>query len=769
MAKKFKNKKDPHAEREAQKYENPIPSREFILEHLAERGRPATYYDLRDEFGLHTESTEEALRRRLIAMVRDGQLLKNRKGAYGAAASMELIPGRIIGHKDGFGFVVPDDGSEDLFVSPRQMRNVFHGDRVLTRVANIDGRGRREAMIVEVLEHGTQQLVGRFFSEFGAAYVEPSNQRITQRILIPPDDVKDAQNGQIVVVAITMQPTKHALPLGAIVEVLGDHMAPGMEIDVAIRNHDIPTRWPEEVLFEASRYGATVTEDAIVGRKDFRHLPFVTIDGDDAKDFDDAVYCVPREKEGWMLYVAIADVSYYVRPNSALDKEAYERGNSVYFPGRVIPMLPEVLSNNLCSLNPNVDRLVMVCEMTIHPTGRIMKYDFHEGVIKSHARLTYNQVHAMMEKNDRRMRERFKDVVPYLTNLYDLFAVLKKARISRGAIDFDMPETKIVYGKDKKIEKIIPYERFGSHKVIEECMLSANICTARFLEKHEQPGLYRVHEGPTLEKLNDLRKFLQEMALPMPTHRDPVPKDYAHILRVAEERPDAHMIQTVLLRSMSQAVYSPENKGHFGLAYDAYAHFTSPIRRYPDLLVHRAIKHILAKKPPTNDLSAFVKAGEHCSMTERRADDATSEAVDWLKCEFMMDKVGKEFSGKVSGVTGFGVFVELSEVYVEGLIHISTLPDDYYQFDSVTHTLRGDRTGRTFRLGDTVKIQVARVDLDQRKIDFVLAGVPAGSGKRGGASIKPKKKDKHSKGGKKKREDEKPRGKGKGKKKKGQR
>jgi ribonuclease R len=648
---KSKNKKDPYAEREAQKYENPIPSREFILEHLSERGRPATYDQILDELGLKTEDQEEALRRRLIAMSRDGQLLKNRKGAYGPVADMELISGRVIGHKDGFGFVVPDDGGEDLFISPRQMRSIFHGDRVLARVASIDSRGRREAMIVEVLEHNTQQIVGRFFSESGAAFVEPSNQRISQNILIPPDATKDAVHGQIVVAAITTQPNKHALPLGEVVEVLGDHMAPGMEITVAIRNHELPNTWPDEALLEASRFASHVPEEALAGRTDLRHLPFVTIDGEDAKDFDDAVYCIPREKGGWLLSVAIADVSYYVTPHSALDKEAYIRGNSVYFPGRVIPMLPEALSNNLCSLNPNVDRLVMVCEMEIHQSGRIMNSSFCEAVIKSHRRLTYNQVHTMMEKNDARMREQFKDVVPYLTHLYDLFHVLKKARTARGAIDFDMPETKIVYGRNRKIEKIVPYERFDSHRVIEECMLSANICTAQFLEKHKQPGLYRVHQGPTEEKLNDLRRFLHEMALVMPAHRAPVPADYAHILRVTQDRPDAHMIQTILLRSMSQAVYSPDNKGHFGLAYDAYAHFTSPIRRYPDLLVHRAIKHVLAKKPPVTDTNALVLAGEHCSMTERRADDATHEAIDWLKCEFMMDKVGKDFDGTISGVT----------------------------------------------------------------------------------------------------------------------
>lgn len=726
---KYKKKKDPFADREAEKYENPIPSREYILEYLAEKGQPATYEDIHDDLGMKSDEESEALRRRLIAMARDGQLLRNRKGAYGPLDKMEVIAGRVIGHKDGFGFVVPDEGGEDLFLSPRQMRSVFHGDRVLTRVSNIDSRGRREAIIIEVLEHNTQQIVGRFHIESGAGYVESANQRINQEILIPPDAFKGAENGQLVVAAITTQPDKFSRPIGEIVEVLGDHMAPGMEINVAIRNHDLPYIFPDEVLQEAAKFPAFVPEEAIKGRVDLRNLSFVTIDGEDARDFDDAVYCVPRTQGGWKLYVAIADVSHYVRPATLLDKEAYSRGNSVYFPARVIPMLPEALSNNLCSLNPNVDRLVMVCEMTIHESGRIMDFEFHEAVIKSHRRLTYTQVHKMMEKNDQRMRDQFADVVPYLENLYALFAVLHKARDSRGAIDFDMPETKIVYGKDRKIEKIVPYERFNSHKVIEECMLAANISAAQFLQKHEQPGLYRVHEGPRQEKLEDLRRFLQDIGLKMPVHRDPVPADYAHILRAVRERPDASMIQMMLLRSMSQAIYSPDNKGHFGLSYDAYAHFTSPIRRYPDLLVHRSIKHILNHRNPQTNDGYFTQAGEHCSMTERRADDATSEVTDWLKCEFMMDKVGQEFEGRVAGVTSFGVFVELKEFYVEGLVHISTLPDDYYQFDAIKHVLFGERTGRSFRIGDDVKIQVARVDLDQCEIDFVLAGMPAGTRK----------------------------------------
>lgn len=723
MAKRNKIK-DPFAKREAAKYENPIPSREYILDYLVERGRPATYPDLIHELHLQHPETEEALRRRLIAMVRDGQLLKNRKGAYGPLSAMEVISGIVVGHKDGFGFV-EYEGGEDLFLTPRQMRSVFHGDRVLVRVAHVDNRGRREGMIVEVLERNTKQLVGRFYKDSGMAYVEPSHKRIQQDIFIPEDNQNNALHGQMVVVAITDYPTERARPIGKIVEVLGDHMAPGMEIDVAIRSYDLPYIWPDQALSEAGQFAAEVAEADLVDRTDFRDMPFVTIDGEDAKDFDDAVYCDPKPTSGWILYVAIADVSYYVKKGMVLDQEAYQRGNSVYFPGRVIPMLPETLSNNLCSLNPAVDRLVMVCKMQITATGRISRYEFFNGVIHSKARLTYKQVHQMMEKKDRRMRERFKDLLPHMEALYALFRVLHQARAKRGAIDFDMPETKVVFGRDRKIEKIVPYERFISHRVIEECMLSANICAAKFLKKNKKPALYRIHEGPTAAKLKNLQQFLQEIGLKMPTHRDPTPSDYAHILRVVADRPDANMIQTILLRSMSQAIYGPDNKGHFGLAYDEYAHFTSPIRRYPDLLIHRAIKELLNKKRKfTDDENFLVKAGEHCSMTERRADEATRDVSDWLKCEFMMDKIGLEFAGNISGVMNFGVFVELADIYVEGLVHISALPNDYYQFDPIHHTLFGGRSGKEYRLGHPIKIRVARVDLDKREMDFVLASTP---------------------------------------------
>lgn len=718
------SKKDNFEEREAQKYEHPIPSREFILEHLTERGRPATRKQLMLELNLEADFEQEAFRRRLSAMVRDGQLHKNRRGTYGPIGKMELISGRVVGHKDGFGFVIPDEGGDDLFLNARQMRAVFHGDRILAKVSGLDHRGRAEAIVVEVLEHNTQQIVGRFSSEMGTSFVEPTNQRIAQEVLIPPEEAGDAKHGQMVVVAITVQPSMHGRPTGRIIEVLGDHMAPGMEIDVAIRNHDLPYIWPDAVEEEAARFPAIIPPDAYANRVDLRQLPFVTIDGEDAKDFDDAVYCTPQGK-GWKLYVAIADVGHYVKPGSALDLEGYNRGNSVYFPERVIPMLPEALSNGLCSLKPEVDRLVLVCEMDINATGKITHYEFHEAVIHSHARLTYNKVYALVEKNDLELREQYKKRVTDLENLFDIYRVLHKARAVRGSIDFDLAETRIVFGEGRKIERIVPLQRNDAHRVIEECMLCANICAAKFLLKNDCPALYRIHEGPGEEKLLDLRRFLGELALKLPGSKEPTPADYAALLESISTRPDAHIIQMVLLRSLSQAVYSPENKGHFGLAFEEYTHFTSPIRRYPDLVVHRAIRKVLRKQLSKteyeNALSELTKTGEHCSMTERRADEATREVVDWLKCEFMLDKVGEEFDGVIANVTGFGFFAELKDIYVEGLVHISTLPNDYYQFDATKQALSGERSGRRFRLGDVVRIRVARVDLDQRQIDFMLA------------------------------------------------
>jgi len=716
---------DTYAKREAEKYEHPIPSREFILAFLTERGKPATHKQLINELELEETHDQEALRRRLLAMVRDGQLLENRRGAYGLISKMDLIPGRVIGHREGFGFLVPEKGGNDLYLNPLQMRGVFPGDKILARVANIDSRGRQEAIVVDVLERNTQQLVGRLFIEAGIAIVKPVNSRINHDIFIAAQDLGSANDGQMVVIAITSQPTAKTRPLGKVVEVLGDHMAPGMEIDVAIRNHDLPHLWPENALLEAQQFPAHIDENKFADRADFRALPFVTIDGEDAKDFDDAVYCHAKPRGGWTLYVAIADVSHYVSKQSALDQEALKRGNSVYFPGHVIPMLPEVLSNGLCSLNPHVNRLTLVCEMSINANGKILNYDFHEAMIKSHARLTYTQVDAMLNKNDPGLQQAYQGLLPHLQELFALYKVLHKERQKRGAIEFNLPETKIIFGKERKIERIIPLERNDAHRLIEECMLCANICAARFLLKHDCPALYRIHEGPSSEKLMDLRKFLGELGLKLPGREKPVPKDYKNLLSSITERADIHLIQTLLLRSLSQAIYSPENKGHFGLAYDAYAHFTSPIRRYPDLLVHRAIRHVLRHEIKEDKSEATLEEqGAHCSMTERRADDATREATDWLKCEFMLDKVGEEFDGIISGVTNFGIFAELTHIYVEGLIHISLLPNDYYHFDPARHRMIGESSGATYRLGDEIRIKVVRVDLDNRQIDFILANHP---------------------------------------------
>jgi ribonuclease R len=741
---------DPEAAREAEKYDNPIPSRELILQHLSERGSPAAREELVAEFGLTTEDQEEALRRRLRAMERDGQLIYTRRGAYAPVDKLDLIRGRISGHRDGFGFMVPDDGSDDLFLSPAQMRLVFDGDRVLARVSGFDRRGRREGGIVEVIERAHETIVGRYFEEAGIGFVEADNPKIQQEVLVTPGRTGGARVGQFVAIKITHWPTARFQPQGDIVEVIGNYMAPGMEIDVALRSYDIPHVWPDAVTKEARKLKPQVEEKDKEHRVDLRHLPFVTIDGEDARDFDDAVYCEKNSSRwklfsgGWKLYVAIADVSHYVKVGSALDEEASRRGNSVYFPERVVPMLPEELSNGLCSLNPHVDRLAMVCEMSMSKSGELVDYQFYEAVIHSHARLTYNKVSYMLEQpkssEGKALREEYQEVLPHLKQLYALYQVLLAARHERGAIDFETQETRIVFGEGRKIAEIRPTQRNDAHKLIEECMLAANVATARFMLDHSMPSLYRVHDGPPPERVEKLKAFLGELGLALHKGKQgPVPKDYQKLLAGIQGRPDFHLIQTVMLRSLSQAVYSADNNGHFGLNYEAYTHFTSPIRRYPDLLVHRAIRSVIRSKRETKhvqragaasmpkariypyDEAALEKLGEQCSMTERRADEATRDVVNWLKCEFMQDRVGETFEGVITAATGFGIFVELKDIYVEGLVHVTALPGDYYHFDPVHHRLSGERSGRSFRLGDSVEVKVMRVDLDERKIEFELS------------------------------------------------
>ena len=755
---------DPHAQREAQKYENPIPSREFIIDHLRDRSGPATLQQVSFELELFEAEDVEALRRRLRAMERDGQLISDRKGAYGAINKMDLIHGRIIGHRDGFGFLKPDEGGDDLFLSHRQMRAVIDGDKALARVTGVDRKGRSEGAIVEVTERNTTQVVGRLTKENGICFVRPDNQRISQDILIANDSVLQAKHGQYVSVQITHQPNKRNQAIGEVAEILGEHMAPGMEIDVAIRTHEIPHQWPVETTREADLLAPEVAEADKYDRIDLRELPFVTIDGEDARDFDDAVYCRKRTLGGWRLYVAIADVSHYVRTGTALDTEAHRRATSVYFPERVIPMLPEAISNGLCSLNPHVDRLVMVCEMTITSKGKLNGYEFYEGLIHSHARLTYTKVGAMLDSSDEQcqpLRNEYQHVAKPVDELHKLYAALRFARDARGAIDFETQETRIVFGEDRKIDDIVPVRRNDAHKLIEECMLAANVSTAKFLAKHKLDGLFRVHKGPKPTKLENLRAFLGEMGLSLQGGEEPQPKHYQALLTSIKERPDASLVQTVMLRSLSQAVYTPENEGHFGLGYDAYAHFTSPIRRYPDLMVHRAIRGVIQSKRRTGSVKRIkatqtqppspwypyttadvVALGEHCSMAERRADAAVWDVEGWLKCEYMQGHIGDYFYGTINAVTSFGLFVELEDVYVEGLVHISALPGDYYHFDAPKHRLHGERSGKSYRLGDIIEVKVVRVDLDEKKIDFELADAPPKPKSKPKSKSKPKHKAK---------------------------
>lgn len=717
---------DPDAGLEAGKYDNPVASRKLIMQLIHEHGA-LTQDSLAEKLNINDDDVLEGLRRRLIAMTRDGQLIRNRRGGFIPVDEKNLIRGRVIAHPEGFGFLVPDEGGDDLFMSAKQMRTLLHGDRAVVQVAGIDRRGRREGAVVEVLERANTTLVGRLFIESSVAFVVADNKRITQDILISADQLGESRAGQIVKVEITQQPTFRHQPIGKVVGIVGDHMAPGMEIEVAIHSHGLPHEFSAEALAEADALGAEVRAEDKNNRLDLRHLPLVTIDGEDARDFDDAVYCEPEQRgdeKHWRLLVAIADVAHYVDLGSALDKDAYERATSVYFPGRVIPMLPEDISNGLCSLNPEVDRLAMVCEMLIGSDGEIAEYNFHEAVFRSHARLTYNQVASVLVDKDEAESERLSAVVPHLQNLYDLYHAMAKARLKRGSIDFDTTETRIVFNADQRIDSINPTVRNDAHKIIEECMIAANICAAKFISKNKVPSLFRVHEQPSDEKLEDLRGFLKDLGLSLgEPQRKIESSDYAKLTSEIQDRDDKHVVQMLLLRSMRQAMYKPENVGHFGLALQNYAHFTSPIRRYPDLLVHRAIKHIVRKLPLRDfpyDMKRMGTMGEHCSTNERRADEATRDAETALKCEYMLDKIGEQYRATVTSVVSFGLFVEIDDLYVEGLVHITNLPKDFYEFNPSTHQLVGERHGRTFNLRDKVQVQVARVDMDESKIDFEL-------------------------------------------------
>jgi len=727
----------PVEKREERTYDFPIPSRDFILQVLVEHGIPLSAKRIAKILELEHEQEIIGLDRRLGAMLRDGQAIKNRKGGFCVISEADLVKGRVIAHPDGFGFLKPENGDDDLFLLPREMRSLWHNDIAVVRVSGIDRRGRQEGAVVEVLERAHQQIVGRIKFDAGVGFLKPDNKRLLHEVLIPSECIGDAKENQMVVVSLIEQPSKHHRAVGEIVEVLGDHMSPGMATDIALRTYDIPSAWPEEVEKEIAGLSKEVPEKSKKGRTDLRDLALVTIDGADARDFDDAVYCKKTAK-GWKLLVAIADVSSYVVRGTALDKEAFKRATSVYFPDQVIPMLPEVLSNGLCSLNPDVDRLCMTAELYISEDGAIIRSKFFAGVMRSHARLTYDQVGSMLMDGDAELCEKYADVLPQLTELYALYKALSSHRQKRGAIDFDTTETHFAFDDNGMLDGIKPTYRHDAHRLIEECMLCANVAAARYLLKNKIPAMYRVHERPSPEKTQDLKKFLGQLGLQMGGGDKPTAIDYVNLMEEVKDRPDYRLVQTVLLRSMMQANYSISNVGHFGLAFPAYAHFTSPIRRYPDLMVHRAIRHLLL----TDDADSFdyskpdVQAiAEQCSVNERRADEATRDAADTIKCEFMLDKVGNTYMGTVMSVNSFGLFVELDEVFITGLVHVTSLDQDYFHFDPVAHRLTGEHSGKSYRLSDKIEVKVAAVSLDTRKIDLALANA-----ERPADNLPPKKK-----------------------------
>ena len=723
-----------------------VPSREDILNCLRDQSKAISLEQLAQQLHIAYPLSLGA-EKRVMAMVRDEQLLLDAKQRVKLNQTTRFISGRVQGHRDGFGFLIRDDKQgPDLFLSPNEMTRVLHGDRVLVR-HNGEYRGKPEASIVEVLERSTNRLVGRLHREHGIFTVAPEDQRIKHDIFIAPADIAQARPGQVVTVEITRQPARHVQPQGRIIEVLGEIDDPGMEIEIAVRKFDVPLDFSDATLKQAAKIPQQVKPADFQGRIDLRDLAFITIDGEDARDFDDAVYCeeinIGRGKtyrKGWRLLVAIADVSHYVKPKDPLDEDAFERGTSVYFPRRVIPMLPEALSNGICSLNPGADRLALVCDMVVAGegarTGKVTAYQFYPAVIHSHARTTYTQIWDALQQPSGPAAQQLAELYPMVQSSYELFTVLHAQRKERGAIDFDTVETKIVCNDLGRIERIEPLVRNDAHKLIEEFMLAANTCAADFMTRHKRFGLYRVHEGPTVEKLQAFKEYLRTLGLQLGGGDEPTTADFAQVIEQAKGRTDFEIIQTMCLRSLQQAIYSPDNSGHFGLAYPLYTHFTSPIRRYPDLLTHRVIKSILKSKRYVPDLppeegdelltrnqheqSLWERLGIVLSARERRADEASYDVQAWLKCYFMKDHVGEVYSGKITGVAPFGIFITLDALYVEGMVHISELGSDYFNFNEATHDLRGERTGIRYKLTDAVQVQVARVNLETRKIDFRL-------------------------------------------------
>jgi ribonuclease R len=729
-----KNATEPKKKNKA--YKHPIPSKNDLLDMLTDVGKPIKAEPILQAYGLKGQRMRSLLIERLQDMVKAGQILENRRGEFCLTAKLDLVTGKVSGHRDGFGFVVRDDGEpDDIFLSAREMRSLFDGDRVAIRIVGDDHRGRSQGELVDVLERGTSEVAGQFIKERGIGIVIPDNAKLSHRILIPKDEVANAKHGDMVVAEILDFPTHVEQATGRITTIIGVPGEKGIATEIAIHSHGIPFKWPDAVSKEVKDFGTDVPDDAKHGRTELREVDLITIDGADARDFDDAVFCRKAEN-GWRLLVAIADVAHYVNVGSALDKEAIVRGTSVYFPDRVVPMLPEVLSNGLCSLNPKVDRLCMVCDMRVSPSGEVTKATFFEGVMKSKARLTYSQVGDFLSGES-------KTSVPSqlqgsVRDLHDLYTAFAKQRRRRGAIEIDLPQTKFKLNDDGEIDRIEVVPRNDAHRLIEECMIAANVEAAKFLKKNKIPGLYRVHPKPDPDRFNDFRLYLVSLGLKVP-HPDHVePRHFTQLIEQIKDRPDSAAITMAMLRSLTHAEYSPENVGHFGLALESYAHFTSPIRRYPDLLVHRAIRHIVrGGKPGKYDYGPkeMERLGAITSAHEKRAEEATRDVEAWLKCQYMEGHLGEEFDGVITGVTNFGVFVQITELMTDGLVHVTSLANDYYKYDAGSQRLVGERSGHAYSLGEEMRIRVQRVDMETRKIDFrpVVEEVPgAGNGKSTG-------------------------------------
>ena len=716
MPRKPKKDTKPH---KGKPYKHPIPSPNQLIDFLTEAGRPQKADAILKAFNLKGQRMRSLLVDKLHAMVRTGRILENRRGEYLLTSKLDLVTGTVSGHRDGFGFVIRDDGEpDDVYLSAREMRPLFNGDRVAIRIVGTDRRGRAEGELVDVLERGTREVAGQFIRERGIGLVVPDNPKLVHRILIPRNESGGAKPGQIVVAEILDYPTHVQQATGRITDVIGAPDEKGIATDIAIHSHAIPYKWPRAVLEEIEEYGSNVPSKAKQGRIDLRSTDLVTIDGADARDFDDAVYC-ERSGDGWRLLVAIADVSHYVAIGSSLDEEATRRGTSVYFPDRVVPMLPEVLSNGLCSLNPKVDRLCMVCEMRVNVDGKVTRATFFEGVMRSKARLTYSQVNELLVGEATNIVP--KDLHGPIRELHALYKAFAKARSRRGAIEIDLPQTKFKLNDDGEIDRIEVVPRNDAHRLIEECMNGANVQAAKFLNKHRIPGLYRVHARPDPDRFDELRLYLVSLGLKVAHSEHVQPRDFTKIIRQTADRPDATAIMMTMLRSLTHAEYAPANIGHFGLALESYAHFTSPIRRYPDLLVHRAIRHIVrGGKPGRYDYGGreMERLGTITSAHEKRAEEATRDVEAWLKCQYMEQHLGDEFDGVITGVTNFGVFVQITALLVDGLVHVTSLSNDYYHYDSGSQSLVGERTGRQFRLGDAMRVQVNKVDMESRRIDF---------------------------------------------------